>query len=228
MYNGGPVGSIIVAAGESRRMGGVNKMWSDLAGKPVLARSLAVFLQSPLIDSVVVVVGKNDISLAEKLESGNTAGKSVRICVGGERRQDSVAAGLKQLPLCEWVIVHDGARPLITLDLIEKGLKAAQETGAATAAVPVKDTIKSVDSYMKVEETLPRQRLWSVQTPQVFRFNLIKEAHRKFHDSVTDDASMIELLGHKIKVFEGSYDNIKITTPHDMVIAEALLKTRES
>ncbi len=150
--------------------------------------------------------------------------KVAEVCIGGKRRQDSVAAGLKLLGECEWVIIHDGARPLLTQELIERGLEAARETGAAVAAVPVIDTIKLAGNDHIVIETPPRPNLWAVQTPQIFRFAIIKEAYQQAKGDVTDDAMLVEQTGNKVKLYMGSYDNIKITTPRDLAIAELLLK----
>jgi len=123
------------------------------------------------------------------------------------------------------VIIHDGARPLVTRELIEEGLKAAQETGAAVAAVPVTDTIKIADDDRIVHQTPPRQNLWAVQTPQVFRIDIITNAYQKAKGEATDDASLAEQAGYKVKLYMGSYDNIKITTTNDLLIAEALSKS---
>jgi 2-C-methyl-D-erythritol 4-phosphate cytidylyltransferase len=224
MYKGKSVGVIIAAAGRSQRMDGINKIWAALDDKPVLFYSLDVFQHHPLIDRMVIVTDKNHVQLVHELLNANQSNKIVQICVGGIRRQDSIAAGLIQLNKCDWVIVHDGARPLITHDLIENGLHTVLDTGAATAAVPVKDTIKSVDANMLVEMTLPRERLWLIQTPQIFDFDILSKAHNQIKDDVTDDASMVEKIGHKVKIFEGSYDNIKITTINDLIIAKSLLK----
>jgi 2-C-methyl-D-erythritol 4-phosphate cytidylyltransferase len=122
------------------------------------------------------------------------------------------------------VVIHDGARPLVTKELIEGGLKAAQETGAAVAAVPVTDTIKIADDDRIVHQTPPRQNLWAVQTPQVFRPDIIARAYEQANGEVTDDASLVEGLNYKVKLYMGSYDNIKITSPHDLALAEVLLK----
>ena len=153
--------------------------------------------------------------------------KVADVCTGGRRRQDSVAAGLKLLGQCEWVIIHDGARPLLTQELIMRGLEAAVETGAAVAAVPVTDTIKLAGDHQIVIETPPRSNLWAVQTPQIFRFDIIKEAYRQAKGDVTDDAMLVEQIGGKVKLYMGSYDNLKITTPRDLAIAELLLKEHE-
>jgi 2-C-methyl-D-erythritol 4-phosphate cytidylyltransferase len=137
-----------------------------------------------------------------------------------------VRLGLERLPQCDWVIVHDGARPLLDGETITSGLEAARSTGAAVAAVPVKDTIKMADAHGVVTRTVERDRLWAVQTPQVFRRQLLADAHRSITRDVTDDASMAELIGVSVKVFMGSYDNLKVTTPDDLVVARSILSDR--
>jgi len=224
MYKGGTVGSIIVAAGESRRMNGVNKMQADLAGKPVLAYSLDIFLHTVIIDRLVLVLNRNDMETGRQLLENRDAAHIAQVCAGAARRQDSVAAGLSCLGKCDWVIIHDGARPMITAEFIERGLEAAQSTGAAAAAVPVKDTIKIVEKDGIVAKTLPREQLWTIQTPQVFRFDIITAGHLQVKNDVTDDAAMVEQIGCQVKVFNGSYDNIKITLPRDLIIAEQFIK----
>ena len=148
-----------------------------------------------------------------------------RIVVGGARRQDSVRAALDAVGDAEWVVVHDGARPLLTTKLVEDGLAAAQDTGAAIAAVPVVDTIKQVDGP-KVVTTLSRDELWAVQTPQVFRRALLAEAHARSPQDVTDDAALVESIGGEVRVYMGAYENIKVTTPADLQVVRALLAGR--
>ena len=223
----GKVGAIIVAAGSSRRMGNIDKMFAQLGGTPVLARSVDVFNRCSFVDQIVIVLNQFNIDRGRGLVAERSWSKVVAVCLGGERRQDSVREGLKRLSGCQWVAIHDGARPLISADLIEKGLAAAQESGAAVCAVPVTDTIKVVDTDGRVLETPARESLWMVQTPQVFRFDIIEKAHRQAEGEVTDDATLVERLGYKVKVYMGSYDNIKVTTPQDLVLAEMLLKERE-
>lgn len=217
------IGAVIVAAGRGERMGGVDKILALLGGKPVLAWSVDLFQQCRLIDQIVVVVNQQSLSRCQQLVAERGWSKVTKVCIGGRRRQDSVAAGLSQLNRCQWVVIHDGARPLVTESLIEQGLKAAEETGAAVAAVPVTDTIKTAGSDRVVQQTLPRDNLWAVQTPQVFRFDIITEAYRQAKTEVTDDASLVEQLGGKVKLYMGSYDNIKITTPDDLALAEWML-----
>jgi 2-C-methyl-D-erythritol 4-phosphate cytidylyltransferase len=205
-------------------MGGIDKLFALLEGKPALSHVLHAFDSCVLIDQIVVAVSKANLEKCRKLIDKEKLAKQFEVCLGGERRQDSVAAGLKRLKDCQWVVVHDGARPLITKDLIERGLEAARETGAATAAVPVTDTIKVTGDDKIVRQTLPRQNLWAVQTPQVFRLDIIAQAYQKARGEATDDASLVERLGYKVKLYLGAYDNIKITTAKDLLIAEILLK----
>ena len=223
MNNQPKVGAIIAAAGASRRMGGIDKVFAPLGGKPVLAWVVDAFNGCNSIDQIVVVVSRKNLEKCRQLIADEEWSKPIEVCAGGRRRQDSVAAGLSRLD-CDWVVIHDGARPLVTSTLIERGLRAARETGAAVAAVPVTDTIKLAKSDRIVHQTPPRQNLWAVQTPQVFRYGLIAEAYRKAKEEVTDDASLVERLGYKVKLYMGAYDNIKITNPDDLLIAEAWLK----
>jgi 2-C-methyl-D-erythritol 4-phosphate cytidylyltransferase len=218
------VGVIIVAAGESRRMQGMDKILAPLGGKPVLAWSIEAFEQCPEVDRIILVNSEKHLGSVKCLTVDRKWTKVADVCVGGQRRQDSVAAGLKLLGHCEWVIIHDGARPLVTLDIIQRGLQAAKETGAAIAAVPVTDTIKAAGKDLTVIETPPRSHLWAVQTPQIFRFAIIEEAYRQAKGDVTDDAMLVEKIGGKVKLYMGSYDNIKITTPYDLKVAELLIR----
>jgi 2-C-methyl-D-erythritol 4-phosphate cytidylyltransferase len=217
------VGAIIAAAGESRRMGGIDKVFAPLAGKPALAWVLDAFDGCHKVSQIVVVVSQKNLERCRQLIAEGNWSKPLEVCAGGKRRQDSVAAGLKKLD-CQWVVIHDGARPLVTGELVEGGLEAARETGAAVAAVPVTDTIKTAGDDMFVHQTPSRQNLWAVQTPQVFRYEIIARAYEQADDEVTDDASLVEGLNQKIKLYMGSYDNIKITSPHDLALAEVLLK----
>jgi 2-C-methyl-D-erythritol 4-phosphate cytidylyltransferase len=218
------VGVIIVAAGESRRMQGVDKIMALLGGKPVLAWSIEAFEECPEVDRIILVNSRHNLEPVNCLAVDRKWTKVAEVCVGGQRRQDSVAAGLKLLGHCDWVIIHDGARPLVTRDIIKRGLEAAKETGAAIAAVPVTDTIKAAGKDLTVIETPPRSHLWAVQTPQIFRFGIIEEAYRQSKGDATDDSMLVEQIGGKVKLFMGSYSNIKITTPHDLTVAELLVK----
>ena len=215
-----------MAAGRGERMGGMDKMFALLGGKPVLARVIDTFEKCNSVDQIVVVVSNDNLDRCQQLTTEQGWSKVTEVCPGGERRQDSVAAGLKQLNQCHWVIIHDGARPLVTVELIEGGVKAARETGAAIAAVPVTDTIKLAEDNMIVLGTPPRHSLWAVQTPQVFRFDIINKAYQPAKAEVTDDATLVERLGYKVKLYMGAYDNIKITTPDDLFLAEVLWQKR--
>jgi 2-C-methyl-D-erythritol 4-phosphate cytidylyltransferase len=221
--------AIIVAAGTSRRMQGRDKLWTPLAGRITLARSIDVFEGSPIIDTIILVLNAERIDDAASLCEQEGWRKIAALIPGGQRRQDSVCAGLDALatcdPSCRWVMIHDGARPLVTPAILEAGLHAARQYQAAIAAVPVQDTIKLVQDG-KVSGTIDRSQLWVIQTPQVFSFPLIHQAH---HSSaaqldVTDDATLLERLGQPVTVFPGAYTNIKITTQDDLLLAEAFLQ----
>lgn len=221
------VGAIIVAAGASRRMQGVDKVFTEVGGQPLLVRVLAVFQSCSAVDEVVLVLARKNVERGRRLVRERSYSKVTAVCHGGPRRQDSVREGLRRLMNCDWILIHDGARPCVTADLIERGLLAAQQTGAAIAAVPVKDTVKIVTRRGFIQQTPERQSLWIAQTPQVFRRDLISEAYREADDKVTDDAALVERLGHKVEVYMGSYQNIKVTTPEDLAIAEVLLRNSD-
>ncbi|MBI4267950.1 MAG: 2-C-methyl-D-erythritol 4-phosphate cytidylyltransferase [Chloroflexi bacterium] len=222
------VGAVITAAGQSQRMGGIDKIFAPLGGKPLLVRSVGVFQKCTAISQIVIVLSEANLKQGEQLKAEQGWSKVSDICPGGERRQDSVLNGLNRLSHCDWVVIHDGARPLVTEGLIDQGLAAARETGASIAAVPVTDTIKVATEDGFVQGTPPRSNLWTVQTPQVFRFDIITKAYQQTKYEVTDDARLVEQLGYKVKLYMGSYDNIKITTPEDLALAEILWQKRES
>jgi len=220
---------VIVAAGSSRRMGGRDKLWTPLAGRITLARTIDAFANSPLVSTIVLVVNPERIAETRQLCAAENWLKVTGVVPGGARRQDSVCAGLDFLatnvPQTRWVMIHDGARPLVTPAILEAGLQAVQTHQAVVAAVPVKDTIKQVQHGL-ITSTPERTLLWMVQTPQIFAFALIHQAHHteQAQTEATDDAALLERLGHQVAIFPGSYTNLKITTQEDLVIAEALLK----
>ena len=226
MDNSGKIGAFIVAAGSSQRMGGTDKLLALLGGKPLLVRVIDAFQRCDSIGQIILVLSERNLGTVRRLITKQSWQKKTELCLGGERRQDSVLAGLDRLDQCDWVVIHDGARPLVTVDLIDRGLKGATETGAAAAAVPVTDTIKVAGTDRIVRQTPSRGDLWAVQTPQVFRFDIIAEAYRRAKGEVTDDATLVERSGYKVKLYPGSYDNIKLTTPDDLVVAAALLRER--
>ncbi len=213
----GLVGAVIVAAGSGSRLPGhIPKPFLPLGGGTVLDRTLAAFEQSPIVDQIAVVV--STVHRADLL--ARPCGKVVSVVAGGDQRRTSVAAGLNVLPDVSWVVVHDGVRPFVSQGLIERVLDAAQRYGAATAALPVSDTLKNV-AEDRVQRTVDRAGLYAVQTPQAFRAALLRDAHRRVPETepVTDDAELIERLGEPVAVVPGEPANIKITTPADLELA---------
>ncbi len=224
MFNNRKIGAIIAAAGKGMRMGRTDKIFAAIGGKPLLLWVMDTFQRCGLIDQIIVVLGEENIKRGQQLTTEGGLSKVSDICPGGDKRQQSVANGLNLLDNCYWVVIHDGARPVMTEVLIKEGLEAAEESGAAIAAVPVIDTIKLADNDGFVLGTPPRNSLWAVQTPQVFRFDIISQAHSKAKGLVTDDAALVERLGYKIKLYRGSYSNIKVINPSDLALVEILLK----
>lgn len=226
MYKSERVGAVIVAAGESRRMRGVDKLYTSLGGKPVIVRTVNIFQTSEFIDEIVLVVATPNIEAINKITRDEEWKKVTAVVAGGPERANSAANGLKAIHDCAWIVIHDGARPLLPRGLILSGLLAAEETGSAAAAVPLTDTIKVAEEDMLVRATPPRRLLWAVQTPQVFRYAIIWKAYLDLNSEITDDASLVEKLGFPVKLFRGSYDNIKITNPSDITIVQALWNQR--
>jgi 2-C-methyl-D-erythritol 4-phosphate cytidylyltransferase len=220
------VGAIIAAAGSSRRAG-QDKLFATVMGKPLLAWTLETFVHYSGLQRIVVVLRRETMEAGEALLASMHVDGLVVTCVGGERRQDSVRAGLERLEDCEWVLVHDGARPCVTPELIGQGIEAAKRAGAAIPAIQVTETVKEVGESNLIERTLPRSRLWTAQTPQIFRRELLVQAHEEFsEETVTDDAELLERMGHAVWVFPGDPSNLKVTTAGDLVLAEALLQAR--
>jgi len=215
-------GAIIVAAGSGTRMAGADKLFTEVAGQPLLAHAIAPFQECASIDRIVLVMAPLNLKRGRDLVERYGFTKATALVKGGERRQDSVRLGLEALGGCDYVAVHDGARPLVTPELIARGLEAARETGAAAPAIPIADTVKEAGPNGIVLRTLDRSRLWAVQTPQVFRYDLLLRAHREITADVTDDAAMVEALGEPVRLFEGSRANIKVTTVEDLTLIKAL------
>ncbi|MGI0100322.1 MAG: 2-C-methyl-D-erythritol 4-phosphate cytidylyltransferase [Candidatus Micrarchaeaceae archaeon] len=216
--------AIIVGAGSSRRMDGEDKVFVRLLNRPTIAWTIQTFEKTDKIDQIVLVLSKDNIDLGKKLVENEGWKKISYICEGGERRQDSVEIGLNLLRNSRIVMIHDAARPCITSDIIERGLSAVQSTGAAVAAIKAVDTIKRVGTNYEIIETIVRDNLWVVQTPQVFNYDLILKAHKHVKENVTDDATMVEKLGWRVVVYEGSHSNIKITRKADIAYAESFLR----
>ncbi len=213
--------AIVVAAGRGTRMG-EDKVWLPLGGLPVVAYSLKAFAACPGVSRLVLVVGRERVERGRELVS--QLGIPATVCEGGERRQDSVQNGLDALGDEEIVAIHDGARPLVTVDLIEACYRAAERDGAAIPAVAVKDTVKRATADLWVAETVDRAGLWAVQTPQVFRTALVRTAYAELDREVTDDSAAVELLGHPVRIVPGDPRNLKLTTPEDLVVARALVE----
>lgn len=201
-----------------------------MAGRPILAHTLAVFESCSVVDEIVLVVGENEIEAAGEMIGRFGFAKVRRVVAGGEQRQDSVRNGLAEVTGAI-VAIHDAARPMITCDLILRCIDEARRSGACVAAVPVIDTIKAADDARVVTGTIDRSNLYSVQTPQTFRADLLRAAYdRAYADGVwaTDDAGLVERLGHAVTIVEGSYDNVKITTPSDLQLASMRLGGSET
>ncbi len=217
----GTLGAVIVAAGTSRRMAGMNKLFASLMGKPLLAWSVDTCQRSSLVRQIVLVLNHKDLARGQRLKE-KRAWSKVTLWPGGPRRQDSVREGLKQVRDCDWVMIHDGARPFLTPDLMENGLRIGKKTGAAVAAVPAKETIKLASGGKLIKETLRRDRLWVAQTPQIFSFDVITKAYENLKVEVTDDATAVERLGYKAYLYVGDYANIKVTTREDWALARII------
>jgi len=221
----GPAYGIVVAAGRSERMGGVDKVLAPLVGRPLLVWTLAAFKKCDAIDRVVIVASAESLDRVDALVREWRFTKVSDIVAGGATRQASVRAGIDAAPDAEIVAIHDAARPLVTPELIARGVALARETGAALCAIPSRDTVKDVQDGI-VRATPERARMWLAQTPQVFDRALLLDAHQRAAGDATDDAALVEALGHDVRVYEGDASNLKITTPDDMIIAEALLRDR--
>ncbi len=222
------INAVIVAAGDGKRMGaGAPKPLLPLRARPILLHTLAAFAASRVGRAIVVVAEKERPGFERVLRASDLGRLEWTLQNGGPRRQDSVARGLDVVDAdCEIVVVHDAVRPLVSPELIDRCIDAAAKEGAAVVGVPVADTIKIVSPERRIEGTPPREALWAIQTPQAFRVALLREAHRSAETAgveATDDAMMVERLGKTVVVVEGDRRNLKITTPEDLALAEALL-----
>lgn len=227
------VGAVIPAAGFGKRMGvGFNKQFLTLAGSPILAHTLRVFQLSEVVTEVVVVGAQDDIPHITEIVNNEQFNKVVAIPIGGARRQDSVFAGVQALSsTIQRVVVHDGARPLLTLKQLNRFLEDSEGFPSAIMAIPLKDTIKRIADTGLVIETPPREFLRAVQTPQVFERALLERVHREALEQGyygTDDASLLEYRGYPVMALEGSLENIKITTPEDLWLAEHIVAMRDA
>lgn len=219
--------AIVLAAGQGKRMNSkVQKQYLLIKEKPVLYYTLNAFEKSPLISEIVLVTGKDEMEYCQKeIVEKYGFGKVCKITAGGKERYHSVYEGIKAIEAADYVLIHDGARPFVDASIIERVCGAVKEHKACVVGMPVKDTIKIADEEGFAAQTPDRRRVWQVQTPQTFAYQLIKEAYEKLleeePEGITDDAMVVETMTkYKVKLVEGSYRNIKITTPEDLDIAE--------
>lgn len=216
--------AIVLAAGRSTRMSGGDKLAADLNGQPVIAYALQT-LGSLQGLAVLVIVASEDRHA--ELRQFVPPDIELRCVVGGERRQDSVAAGIAAAPEAAWYLVHDGARPMVTHELAARVLAGTQSHGAAVPGIPVSDTLKQIDENGRVIATVNRASIRAIQTPQGFAGNLLRRAHATVTEDVTDDAAMVEALGEPVFVVEGDPANLKVTHPIDLELARSLLAARD-
>ena len=224
--------ALIPAGGMGLRMGGtVRKQFCPLGGLPLLVHSLRVFQSSPVIDAVVLAVPEADLQYCQtEIIERHGFTKILDVVAGGRERQDSVRHALAVVEEAgTLVVIHDAVRPFVTNTMVQQVDEAAAKDGAAIIALPMRDTVKQVGGDHLIERTVDRRPLWLAQTPQAFRRDWLVEAHRKAHAeglSATDDAFLMEWMGHPVRVVEGSGENIKVTRPEDIIIGEAILASR--
>lgn len=228
------IGAVILAGGRGSRMhSDIQKQYMLLAGRPLITYALEAFERS-CVDDLVLVTGAGEAEFVQKEILPPLGLTKLRgIVTGGKERYHSVYEGLKALQNCDYVLIHDGARPLVTEAIISRAVQAAVQNDACVVGMPVKDTIKVADAHGFAKSTPDRSRLWQVQTPQAFAYPLVRGAYDRLmadetlQKGITDDAMVVEhLSGTKVRLVEGSYENLKVTTPEDLVLAEALLKKR--
>lgn len=222
--------AIVLAAGKGARMNAkMNKQYMLINGKPLLAQTLAAFQGCNAINSIILVVGKEELKTCKKqIIDVYGFDKVDKLIPGGSERQQSVYNGIMELKDdCSIVVIHDGARPILPEGIIERCIEGAKIYGAVSAGMPAKETVKILDEEGFAAYTPERGKVWVTQTPQAFRHDIIRRAHENANIkgiSGTDDAFLVESMGIKVKMIEGSYENIKVTTPEDIIIAETLMK----
>lgn len=225
-------GVVIVAAGTGSRMNmGINKQFIKLEGKEIIAYTIEKFYNNSNIEDIVVVVKEDESDFFKKEILDKYNFKNIKIAYGGKERQDSVYNGLKLLDKkCHFVLIHDGARPFVSDKIIDNCIKEAKNHKAVVVGVPVKDTIKVIDKDKYIVDTPNRSVLWAVQTPQTFDYNILIDSYKDaFKNGFygTDDAMLVERIGYKVKMVEGSYNNIKITTQEDLNIGSQILSVQD-
>lgn len=219
---------IVLAAGSGSRMKkNINKQYILINERPVLYYTLTAFSNCSFIDEIIVVAAKDEIEYCknEVVKKYNIK-KVSKVIEGGEERQNSVLNGLKCIDNCDIVSIHDGARPFVSQNIIEQGIQFAKKYGACACGVKPKDTIKIKDNYNFSKDTLNRDNLLCIQTPQTFKYDIIFNCHKKIEKNkikVTDDTMVVEKYGHKVYLYDGDYENIKITTPEDLILAKGIL-----
>lgn len=217
---------IILSGGRGKRMGAdISKQFISINDKPILYYTIKKFMENELIDETILVLPKDEIEYCKKEVLDKNKLRVDKIVEGGDERQDSVLNGLNAIEKTDIVLIHDGARPFVTDKIIADGIKAAKKFKAAAPGVMPKDTIKVKDINGLSKETLKREELIAVQTPQIFDYNLILECHNKVKENnikVTDDTMVVETFGHKVFLYDGEYTNMKITTPEDLILARYL------
>jgi 2-C-methyl-D-erythritol 4-phosphate cytidylyltransferase len=224
--------AVIVAAGTSSRMDSrVNKVYLELLGKKAIIWTLEPFENSPFVDEIILVINQKDVDYCKTEVLGNYKfNKLTKITIGGNSRQKSVYNGLKEVSKnAELVLIHDGARCLVTKDIIQRSIEGADAYDAVTVGVPVIDTIKTIDNDGFAKRTLDKRVVRAIQTPQVFKKDIILRAHEKAKEELSnapDDSVLVENIGQKVKIIEGSCENIKLTTLEDIALAEAILRER--
>ena len=222
---------IIVAAGSGSRMNtNINKQFIKLNDKEIIAHTIEKFYNNKNINDIVIVIKEDEAEFFKKEILDKYRFKNIKIAYGGKERQDSVYSGIKLLDKnCKYVLIHDGARPFVDEDIINRSLDEVKAFKSIVVGVPVKDTIKVVNNNNNVVDTPNRSTLWSVQTPQTFDYNIIKKAYEDAFDNNfygTDDAMLVERIGYTIKMIYGSYNNIKVTTPEDIIIGTQIINSQ--
>ena len=218
--------AIILGAGTGNRMHGIDKIMTTICGLPAILHSVNAFLRTGIFGTTTVVANTHNISKLQHLMSSPEY-RTVQVILGGIRRQDSVKNALATINAVDYVVIHDGARPCVSSDLIGRAVRATRTSDAAIPVLPVTDTIKIVREF-RVVSTVDRSNIFSTQTPQVFKYSNIAKFHKMFTDDVTDDSSLVEISGGDVATFAGDPENIKITNPIDIEIAETILQRRKN
>lgn len=230
------IGAVVLAGGQGKRMeSDIQKQYMMLCGKPLIAYALEAFEKSSVEQLVLVTAAGEEETVRRRIVEAFGFSKVISVVAGGKERYHSVYEGLKALKNCEYVLIHDGARPLVSAEMIERAILGAKNHKACAVGMPVKDTIKISDENGFAAATPDRSCLWQVQTPQAFSYTLVRSAYDKImaepklQTGITDDAMVVEsCTSCKVKLIKGSYENLKVTTPEDMILAEALIQRRKS